>query len=771
MVEAMDDSIIFATSLPLLRHLVLSAERFQAAYGWLTSWQKSLLLLRNVPDPPPTLQMPSVDPEEMLSDTVPMQDVVVVSNHMEFLRVAINDPHQQFLRLRDIVDSFEFPNLYHRLPFTLLRRLIIQCLVSKIRPHLAYQPLLRADARSLDMAIARKIHNYLRFPFPFNSTLLSMPFDLHGFQFPSISHLNDCAAVVRLLHDLNHHLPLFRDMAAISLADWTCSIAHCHSPINANSPSFQRSYARLPHKLPTSWIIAHHVMRELNLSVHNTDLSFLTSGSVSLQHLSHFPSPSAPSAPLLRSLALAGISQLRQLASWAPAPDPLTWSLRPHPDLAQLLRYTSVLPHLPSIISWISSLSLPLLTYGHLSLAIPPPICQRQAERDLLSISHLFRPPLLPSSSSLVVSDASMRPSPVLPLQFRSITFASASPTATFQGSLANFGRSASILYGELYGILVASLFAFSSSSTPPPIYSDHLNAVNFLNNHLSSDTLSHSWSSVPARSLYYWILSVLQSTPHRPQLRHVCAHTASSDPISLANSFIDHLASSSQNLLIPPPPVPLPTFTMDKFTAYLPPFQYIESNLPNLLNSLLASHSFFDPSFVPLHTLSPLLYDPSTPPLHPYTCASSAYSVVIQLYACSHQLPTNISLAAHFNDRLMLCRFGCQTIEDDHHLFVHCPHFNTVWQEFTRNLISESSRILSDKPLPTPVTSHLEHLAGHLFRDDDCWPLASSHFYLGLLPHLLPKPFSSQTLSPESMRIVTRLGHCYHTSAIHLAG
>jgi hypothetical protein len=37
MVEAMDDSTIFATSLPFLHTLVLSAERFQAAYGWLTS--------------------------------------------------------------------------------------------------------------------------------------------------------------------------------------------------------------------------------------------------------------------------------------------------------------------------------------------------------------------------------------------------------------------------------------------------------------------------------------------------------------------------------------------------------------------------------------------------------------------------------------------------------------------------------------------------------------------------------------------------------------
>ena len=63
--------------------------------------------------------MPSVDPDDMLSDRVVMRDVSVVTDHMEFLRVATNDPHRQFLRrIRDIVDSFEFPLLYRRLPFT-----------------------------------------------------------------------------------------------------------------------------------------------------------------------------------------------------------------------------------------------------------------------------------------------------------------------------------------------------------------------------------------------------------------------------------------------------------------------------------------------------------------------------------------------------------------------------------------------------------------------------------------------------------------------------
>ncbi|KAI0291443.1 hypothetical protein BC826DRAFT_1022979 [Russula brevipes] len=48
-----------------------------------------------------------------------MREVAIVSIHMEFLQVPTNDPHQQFQRIRDIVDSFDFPLqvLYRHLPF------------------------------------------------------------------------------------------------------------------------------------------------------------------------------------------------------------------------------------------------------------------------------------------------------------------------------------------------------------------------------------------------------------------------------------------------------------------------------------------------------------------------------------------------------------------------------------------------------------------------------------------------------------------------------
>src|SRR5437588_8850706 len=95
-----------------------------------------------------------------------------------------------------------------------------------------------------------------------------------------------------------------------------------------------------------------------------------------------------------------------------------------------------------------------------------------------------------------------------------------------------------------------------------------------------------------------------------------------------------------------------IPTFFMDKFTPYLPSFHFVDSPLPRLLDSLLASHSLYDLSFAPLHALFPFFHDPHSPPPHPYIQASSAFSAVVQLYVHSGQLPTNALLASRFGDR-----------------------------------------------------------------------------------------------------------------------
>jgi hypothetical protein len=281
-----------------------------------------------------------------------------------------------------------------------------------------------------------------------------------------------------------------------------------------------------------------------------------------------------------------------------------------------------------------------------------------------------------------------------------------------------------------------------------------------------------HSWSSLPAPALYRWILSVLRSFPPSspPSLLHVRAHTDASDSPSRANALVDRVASSAHSLLINPPPVPLPTFFMDRFTPYLPPFQFIDSRFAGLLHSLLASRSFHDLAFTPFHTLTSFFHDSHTAPSHPYIRASSAYSAVIQLYARSSQLPTRTILATRFRDRSPFCRFGCASLEDPHHLFVTCPAFHGLRAEYSHALVSDISRALGGSTLPPSLAPHLERVAAHLFHDNECWPLGSSRFFLGILPPLLPATCVPSSLSLDANRLVSRVAHSCHMSAIHLA-
>jgi hypothetical protein len=86
--------------------------------------------------------------------------------------------------------------------------------------------------------LASKIHTSLGFPFRFNTTLLTLPLNLHGLGFPSISHLNSSLAVSGLQRDLTHHIPSFCKMAEITLSDWTCRYNGCLNPL---------LYSPLPH--------------------------------------------------------------------------------------------------------------------------------------------------------------------------------------------------------------------------------------------------------------------------------------------------------------------------------------------------------------------------------------------------------------------------------------------------------------------------------------------------------------------------------------------
>ena len=248
--------------------------------------------------------MPSIYPADPDSDRLVYHPVQVVDDHGEFLRTRINDPEARFQQIRALILNFSFPVLHTRLPFTAVRCIMSQCLISRIRPYLSYQPITRSRAAELDRLLALRVHNYFRFPFRFNSALLFLPISHLGFGFPSVTHLNDTAAVPGLLRDVNHHIDTFRLMARITLAGWTCSLNNCQFPLEG---AVSCSFARSVHVLPTTWLVAYDMLRYYRIAVRSTDQSFFVSGDVALHRLAHIlvAHPQVPSSLVITNFERA----------------------------------------------------------------------------------------------------------------------------------------------------------------------------------------------------------------------------------------------------------------------------------------------------------------------------------------------------------------------------------------------------------------------------------------------------------------------------------
>ena len=138
-------------------------------------------------------------------------------------------------------------------------------------------------------------------PFHFNTSILTAPVADWGLEFPSIFRFNSSLAVLGLQCNLNHHLSSFRNMAQITLADWSCQYNHCHPALTV--PNQPRSFSCLRCFIPYTWTHAHAVLQKTNTSFLSTDLSYIILGSVSLHHLNNLlPQPHRPRWVIAREI-------------------------------------------------------------------------------------------------------------------------------------------------------------------------------------------------------------------------------------------------------------------------------------------------------------------------------------------------------------------------------------------------------------------------------------------------------------------------------------
>jgi hypothetical protein len=203
----------------------------------------------------------------------------------------------------------------------------------------------------------------------------------------------------------------------------------------------------------------------------------------------------------------------------------------------------------------------------------------------------------------------------------------------------------------------------------------------------------------------------------------------------------------------------------MDNFMLFSTSHGFVESSLLSFVDTLLAikqaasTHSYHEP-------IPPLpLFDPTPPPFYPYAKTPSSYSAVIQLYARSGQLDSKHLLSHRLKDgHLPWCRFGCQHIEDAHHIFVQCPKFTILRESYTTRLHDATHTTLTPYHLPPKDIAFIMEQISNLFFDSDVWPSRRTAFYLGILPRLVPHSHIGSTMH-------TRIAQQAHTLSIQLAG
>lgn len=327
--------------------------------------------------------------------------------------------------------------------------------------------------------------------------------------------------------------------------------------------------------------------------------------------------------------------------------------------------------------------------------------------------------------------------------------------------------------------VIFECFYHFHSRSLPP-IITDHLNSARLISDSFVHNRPPPSWSSLPARSLYRWLRDLLSQFPDYPTLTYTPAHTSSTGLHSLVNAHADHYASSSQHHPLSKPTMPIPTFSMDHYTPFTEADRFIEYNVASFVHHFSARRSASDPTFHPNQTHLKPLYDDHSLPDHPYTRASSAYSAVIQLYSRSSQLPTPALLSMRLRDGAENCRRSqCYidrrtwVLDDQHHIFVTCPSFHHLRQQYLQRVLKETTALLEEFHL-SPTTHHaLLRAASTLFDDAALtWPEYRSRYYLGLitsLAHLSPTGVYLPTKDRE--RFTHRVAHLWHTVAIQLAG
>lgn len=686
MCEVLDDSFLFARSWLALQELIQLCEHFQTAYGIQTAWdspEKTALFTIGA-DPPGgcTATYKFVIMGE--------SRVIPFTEKPTLMRVQLNSQAATRDAILDIIDAFPIPT-DSTLPLSVVRRAVKGMLMSRIRPRLALQPLSKIMATQIDQAIARKVCAAIGVKVTL-TPVLSLPVKYHGFGFPSIEVINGQIAVQMLLRGLQHHIKPFRDMSAITMANWTCASNGCAPPLE--NPRFKQPTEGAPTQrkrgrpvaansppVPPTWSAAADYAAAADMPIIRTDQSDIKSSVVA--HVAQRRDTQGCDKTRTRTM----VDQMKS-------------------DKAERRIYHAWLKDLrerardPAARAGTSSVAKLLQAPPTLNeLVVEPSVLQTTNTRKarytrLIQASFVLHSPSTQTATSWA-TDAS------------SITIANVATRTTAaivgpkEAMLRTTGQFSSSLHGERLG-LIAALTQARNSET---ILTDHLNSVRDAECIRDVEYMDDTWKPRPAHELYSWMVASVKASG--AAIEHVKAHTDQTDERSKLNQKADEHARRAHSSLRT---VPLPPLTgwMREYSPYIPGVGYAQDNWRQSFEAALYREIFGRQKYKLRNRLNDPLFTHDKTPDHFYGRSVAYFTAKIQLMIRTGTFPTNMydsRTTPHISPACDECGHEQQ---DEHHVFVVCPAFE---QQRKQSLQQARSLHAVDKAIPEDEEGKRTHI------------------------------------------------------------
>lgn len=540
-----------------------------------------------------------------------------------------------------------------------------------------------------------------------------------------------------MLRALNHHLPMFKKMANVTMSNWSCLENQCVNPIEAtcNAKYKPATFKRVP-IVPDSWGSALEYLKTTDLIITATDQSDYAKHSIThiarrmeAKGLVNVPFPAI--VDVLREIKQVTFGDIPNLRQQIQARNPIRWVIAQTEVLCKWAE--SIKPHLAMIDR--STLQTRLERRQ---------IYQQLAKGGLRRNDDHEHP-------RLWATDGSHKREQVVP----STTAAVVGPSS---GGFKLIGQYGSSTHGELLAHTVALIGTHRNLTQDHTILTDHLGTINAVNRSRSRAP-DEVWQRRPAHELTNWLTWVAKCTVAQP--KHVKAHTGQQDTESRLNDQADELAkaahTSGQTTLIP-----ALTGWMRQYVVYSPKEGYVPDNWSPLLRTTLERAQF---SSLPSNMKARITgYDDLTNAQVPtffYHLSPSLMTTKFQIILRTGTFTAKSTQTKKGTADSMQCEECGDPCDDTRHILIECPCYADFKTEAVERTLQLHKKKRNDKEW-----SEVQEAEWKQYVSDTVYGTTryTARYYLGHTPPLPPSlgPNERRTAHHLAIILASRIAGMY---------